>query len=242
MSESLHDQIEALHGAVVALGRADERADPEQPAAPEAEEAAAKRLGQVLGRSLPKELRARLQKVEKRLAARKPGTPRRDLGREVLELVDPMGRAGWADELLGKSLAALPGVGPKKAEGFARRGLERVSDLLFWLPARYEDRRQVLSVGDLKVGQNATFVAEVKVVDWVPTRRGGRFGKIFQAVVGDDDAIVTLKWFRGGESIANSVQKGRRLLVSGEVKRYRFSKELVHPDVVVLMGAREAAE
>ena len=242
MSETLHDQIEALHGAVVALGRADERADPDQPAAPEAEEAAAKRLGQVLGRSLPKELRARLQKVEKRLAARKPGKPRRDLGREVLELVDPMGRAGWADELLGKSLAALPGVGPKKAEGFARRGLERVSDLLFWLPARYEDRRQVLSVGDLKVGQSATFVAEVKVVDWVPTRRGGRFGKIFQAVVGDDEAIVTLKWFRGGESIANSVQKGRRLLVSGEVKRYRFSKELVHPDVEVLKGATDAAE
>lgn len=241
MSETLPDQIAALQNAVVALGRAEESGDPEKAASAAAEEEAAKRLGQLLGRPLPKELRARLQKLEKRLAARKPGGPRRDLGREILELIDPLGRASWPDELLAKSLAALPGVGPKKAEGFARRGFERVSDLLFWLPARYEDRRRVLSVGELKVGANATFVGEVKVVDWVPTRRGGRFGKIFQAVVGDDESIVTLKWFRGGDAIAKSLQKGRKVLVSGEVKRYRFSKELIHPDVEVLRAPKAEA-
>ena len=238
MAETLHDQVAALHGAVVALGRAEESGDPEKRAPAAAEEQAAKRLGQLLGRPLPKELRARLQKIEKRLGARKPEAPRRDVGREILELIDPLGRAGWPDELLAKSLAALPGVGPKKAEGFARRGFERVSDLLFWLPARYEDRRRVLTVGELKVGATATFVGEVKVVDWVPTRRGGRFGKIFQAVVGDDDSIVTLKWFRGGDAIAKSLQKGRQVLVSGEVKRYRFSKELIHPDVEVLRAPK----
>jgi len=242
MAETLHDQIAALHGAVVALGRAEESGDPARAAPASAEEAAAKRLGQLLGRALPKELRARLQKVEKRLGARKPEAPRRDLGREILELIDPLGRAGWPDELLAKSLAALPGVGPKKAEGFARRGFERVSDLLFWLPARYEDRRRVLTVGELKVGATATFVGEVKVVDWVPTRRGGRFGKIFQAVVGDDESIVTLKWFRGGDAIAKSVTKGKQVLVSGEVKRYRFSKELIHPDVEVLKASKSEAE
>ena len=124
---------------------------------------------------MPKDLRGRLTKLRKRLGARKAGKPRADLAREILELIDPLGRAGWSDELLGRSLAALPGVGPKRADGFARRGLERVSDLLFMLPIRYEDRRRVSGVGDIKVGQNATFVAQVKVVDWVSTRRGGRF-------------------------------------------------------------------
>ena len=233
-AETAHDELVALYDAAVALGRVEERADPEIEPPAAAEQAWKDARAALARRGLPKELRARLDKLDKRLAARKPGAPKKALGREILELVDPLGRAGFADELLGKSLAALPGVGPKKAEGFARRGLERVSDLLFWLPARYEDRRQVSTVDELKVGQHATFVAQVKVVDWVSTRRGGRFGKIFQAVVGDDDAIVTLKWFRGGEAIANSVVKGRWLLVSGEVKRYRFSKELIHPDVEVI--------
>ncbi len=237
-AESLHTEIEKLGAALVALGRAEEargadRAD--LPAAPaEAEEAAAKGLDELLARNLPVDLRQRLDRTRKRLAARKPDAPRRELGREILELADPLTRAGWADEILGKSLAALPGVGPKKAGGFARRGLERITDLLFWLPSRYEDRRRVLGVNDLQVGQSGTFIAEVKVVDWAPTRRGGRFGKIFQAVVGDDEAVITLKWFRGGESIANQVKKGRWLLVSGEVKRYRFSKEIIHPEVEVV--------
>jgi ATP-dependent DNA helicase RecG len=252
MSETLHAQIEALYRAVTVLGGAEEAAakaragkgpspDTSAPASPEVEEAVRKGLRRILGRSLPKDLRTRLVKLQKRLGARKPDQPRADLGREILELIDPYGRAGWSDDLLSKSLAALPGVGPKKADSFARRGLERVSDLLFWLPSRYEDRRRVLGVGELKVGQSATFVAEVKVVNWAPTRRGGRFGKIFQAVVGDDEAVVTLKWFRGGESIANSVVKGRWLLINGDVRRYRFSKELIHPEVEVIASPHDSA-
>jgi ATP-dependent DNA helicase RecG len=242
--ETLHAEIAAVHRAITMIGRGESERSVEEGVAsrPDIEEAAAKGLDELLGRALPKELHQRLEKIRKKLRARKPGAPRRDLGREILELVDPLGQAGWSDELLARSLAALPGVGPKRAEGFARRGLERVSDLLFWLPSRYEDRRRVLGVGDLEVGRAATFLAEVKVVDWAPTRRGGRFGKIFQAVVGDDEAVVTLKWFRGGEALANQVVKGRWLLVSGDVRRYRFSKELIHPEVEVVAGPEAVLE
>lgn len=247
-SETLHAEIEELHRAIVTIGRresagfgASSAVDPESHSDPDAEETAAKGLGRLLSRPLPTELRQRLEKIQKKLTARKADAPRRDLGREILELVDPLGRAGWDDELLARSLAALPGVGPKRAAGFARRGLERISDLLFWLPSRYEDRRRIVGVNDLEVGRAATFLAEVKVVDWAPTRRGGRFGKIFQAVVGDNEAVVTLKWFRGGESLANQIVKGRWLLVSGEVRRYRFSKELIHPEVEVIPAPSDAS-
>jgi len=252
MAGTLQDEIAELHARVSRIAQAEQRAaravGPKGDARPDdaslaAEAARAKALAVgLLERALPAELRQRLERLRKRLDARVEGSPRVDLGRELEELVDPLGRVGWADELLGRSLAALPGVGPKRAEGFARRGLERVSDLLFWLPTRYEDRRSVVGVKDLKVGVAATFVAEVKLVDWVPTRRGGRFGKIFQAVVGDDEAVVTLKWFRGGDALASQVVKGRWLLVSGEVKRYRFSKELLHPEVEVVPAPGEAGD
>ncbi|MAG32090.1 MAG: ATP-dependent DNA helicase RecG [Deltaproteobacteria bacterium] len=250
MSETLHAEIASLHGLIAAISRADEvavRASATGDEAPSASRAgladeAAARLERLLARPLPVELEKRLEKIRKRLVARRADSPRLELARDLLELVDPLGRVGWSDELLARSLAALPGVGPKRAESFARRGLERISDLLFWLPSRYEDRRSVVGVRDLRVGLSSTFLAEVKIVDWASTRRGGRFGKIFQAVVGDDEAVVTLKWFRGGEALASQVVKGRWLLVSGEVKRYRFSKELIHPEIERVPAPGEGGE
>ena len=242
-SPSLHVEMKALHRAIASVARLEQEGirddqpsggDPPDSAEPKAEAAVTAGLERMLARGLPTELHKRFEKIQKKINARRPGSPRGDLGREILELIDPIGHSGWADDLMARSLAALPRVGAKRAEGFARRGLERISDLLFWLPIRYEDRRRVVGVGDLEVGRSATFLAEVKIVDWVTTRRGGRFGKIFQAVVGDDEAVVTLKWFRGGEMLGGQVAKGRWLLVSGEVRRYRFSKELIHPEIEVV--------
>ncbi|MBK7947231.1 MAG: ATP-dependent DNA helicase RecG [Deltaproteobacteria bacterium] len=208
---------------------------------PETISAARAALAPLLDRRLPTELRARLERLRKRLERLEPSGATRDAVRELLELVEPLGRAGWADELLARSLEALPGVGPKRAEALARRGLERISDLLFWLPTAYEDRREIVGVGELVVGRRATFEAEVKLVDWISLRRGGRFGRYLQAVVGDEHAIVSLKWFRGGETIASRLTKGRRLLVSGDVVRYRFSKEIIHPDIEFLDAGQRSA-
>ncbi len=240
-AQTLHEEIEAAGRAIATIARYEGSASATARPDPAIESQASRGLERILACKLPVELRRRLEKLRKRLEARQPEAPRPDLGRDLSRLVDPLLSPGWAETLLAQSLTALSGVGPKRAEGFARRGLERISDLLFWLPSRYEDRRQLSSVADLVVGRSATFLAEVKIVDWVPTRRGGRFGKIFQAVVGDDAAVVTLKWFRGGEALANQVIKGRCLLVSGEVKRYRFSKELIHPEIEVVAERQRLA-
>ncbi len=237
MGQTLHAEVATLHRCVSALARVGAEAVITEPLA----EAHAC-LARLAERGLPSELRGRLDKLRKRFAELETRGSNSESLRELQLLVDPFGRPGFADELLARSLAALPGIGPKRSEAFARRGLERISDLLFWLPAGYEDRRQVTLVSDLVVGHRATFVAEVKVVDWVSLRRGGRFSRILQAVVGDDQAIVTLKWFRGGEMIAGQLVKGRRLLVSGEVSRYRFSKELIHPEVEFLAGDSQASD
>jgi ATP-dependent DNA helicase RecG len=94
-------------------------------------------------------------------------------------------------------------------------------------------------VGALEVGNKATFVAQVLVADFV-TRRGRSFRRSFEAAVGDASGTVTLKWFRGGESLATQVKKGAWLLVTGDVKRYRFSKEIVHPEIELLAGPEDA--
>jgi ATP-dependent DNA helicase RecG len=154
---------------------------------------------------------------------------------KALSLLTPLRAAAFGSQALARPLSVLSGVGPKRAEALARRGLRTISDLLLYLPARYDDRRSLQTVAELPVGQRATFVATVLLCDFVPSRRrGGRHGRVFQAVVGDGTGTVGLKWFRGGEAIRGLVRKGATLQITGEVTRYRFSKQLVHPEVEVL--------
>jgi ATP-dependent DNA helicase RecG len=53
---------------------------------------------------------------------------------------------------------------------------------------------------------------------------------------------VRLKWFHGTEAIAGLARKGTLLLVTGEVKRYRFDKELLHPEIELLAESDAAAD
>jgi ATP-dependent DNA helicase RecG len=151
----------------------------------------------------------------------------------ALAAVRPLARTEWAAAALARSPEVLRGVGARRAQALARRELRSVEDLLFHLPVRYDDRRSLVPVGELEVGRRATFLARVLVSDFVsgPPRRGGWGARRFEAVVGDDSGTVSLKWFRGGEAISRQARKDAWLLVSGDVKRYRFSKELHHPEI-----------
>jgi ATP-dependent DNA helicase RecG len=156
------------------------------------------------------------------------------------ERLAPMATAEWSEAQLAKPTSVLPGFGKKRAESLARRGLVTVADLLFYLPARYEDRRSLMKVSELEVGRRATFIARVLGSSF-SVRRGRFGGRVFEARVGDETGSVSLKWFRGGESLAKQVRKDSMLLVSGDVKRYRFDKELAHPEISVLSEAETAA-
>jgi ATP-dependent DNA helicase RecG len=152
---------------------------------------------------------------------------------EAIAALHELAGPEWSERQLANSTASLPGLGPKRAELLAQRGLVSVSDLLFHLPVRYDDRRSLQSVGSLQVGTRATFVA--RVLGCAFSMRRGRFrGRVFEALVGDDTGTVTLKWFRSGDSIAKQVRKDTLLLITGDVKRYRFDKELAHPEISIL--------
>ena len=142
-------------------------------------------------------------------------------------------RPGFGDELLSRPISHLKGVGGKRAEALASRRLRNIGDLLFYLPTQYDDRRSLERVGELEVGRRATFLARVIRAELGSNRTRGRFGRILEVVVGDETGTVVLKWFRGGSSIQKDLVPGSWVVVTGDVKRYRFTKELVHPELEV---------
>ena len=88
-------------------------------------------------------------------------------------------------------LQFIKGVGPKRADLLKKINLETVSDALFFLPFRYEDRTQVKKIIELVPGETASFLGEVVNAGTV---RIGRRRKIFEALVQDDSGFLHVKW------------------------------------------------
>jgi ATP-dependent DNA helicase RecG len=183
--------------------------------------------------AISKDARAALTTTGKQLAKAESGEALAAAVAAALERLRPFAAPGWSEAALERSPAELPGVGPSRQAKLAKRGMATVADLLFRLPVRYDDRRSLAKAADLTVGLRATFAATVLVSGFSAARaRGrGRRGRAFEAVVGDETGTVRLKWFHGTDAIASMVKKDARLLVTGDVTRYRFDKEIVHPEV-----------
>jgi len=49
-------------------------------------------------------------------------------------------------------IAAMAGIGPKRAEALAAKGIVTIEDLLFHLPARYQDWRDCRAIAQLEPG------------------------------------------------------------------------------------------
>jgi ATP-dependent DNA helicase RecG len=139
--------------------------------------------------------------------------------------VSPTSLAGTSPDPGLAPVSTLPGVGPALAETLARLGLERVQDLWFHLPLRYEDRTQIEAIADLRVGERAQVVGVVEAVE-----RGFRYRPQLKVALSDDSRqTLVLRFFHFHRAQAEQLKPGVRLLVYGEVRHGQQGLEMVHP-------------
>jgi ATP-dependent DNA helicase RecG len=134
-------------------------------------------------------------------------------------------------------LTTLSGIGPALAAHFAEAGLETLEDLIWLVPRRYDDLRQVVHLGAALAtpeGERVTFVARVRSSSF--SRFGRRFLQV--ALVGADDptAVVTARWFGVQGGMARRFEKGRLVVLSGAIRRREVKgarqAELNNPEVI----------
>src|SRR4051812_47632822 len=111
-----------------------------------------------------------------------------------------------------------------------RLGLTTVRDLLFHLPRRYDDLREMRKLGDLVWVEDGTVVsARVHVLD-VRVEPGFR-RKIQRtiAVLRDDTGTVEATWF-GRRYIERRLFPGHEIIVSGKLKHFGRKLTIDNPD------------
>ncbi|MGB1657424.1 MAG: ATP-dependent DNA helicase RecG [Longimicrobiales bacterium] len=136
---------------------------------------------------------------------------------------------------LDRPIQFLKGVGPKRADAFARLGITTARDLLYHVPRRYDDASTVEPIGRLEVGMDVSAIGRIRSKGVIPTRRGLR---IFQAVLEDDSGMITVAW-PGQPWLDRKLREGDTLLVSGKVKFFH-GRQLQPREYTVLERASTA--
>jgi ATP-dependent DNA helicase RecG len=130
-------------------------------------------------------------------------------------------------------VTVVPGVGPALGARLQRLDIHTVQDLLFHLPARYEDRTRVLPIGSLRPGQRAVVEGEIQHVEVAHRKR-----RSLLAHLRDGTGGITLRFFHFSKRQQDTLARGVRLRAFAETRAGASGLEMVHPEYQ-LLGANE---
>ena len=129
----------------------------------------------------------------------------------------------------------VKGIGPRLAEVLAAKDIATVDDLLHYLPFRYEDRLNPRSVAELRAGEMATVIAEVRNSGLFRTRRM----PIFQLTVGQGRTRLKCIWFNAAY-LQDRFQAGQMVALYGKVEEDRDGQlQIMQPQFEILGDINE---
>jgi len=126
----------------------------------------------------------------------------------------------------------LKGIGPRLAETLAGKGIRTLEDLLYHLPFRYEDRINPRSIEQLKPGEMASVIAEVRSSGLFKTRSM----PIFEMTAGQGRSKLKCLWFRGGY-LEGKFKPGALVALYGKVEFSSFGRgglQMLQPQFEIL--------
>ena len=131
------------------------------------------------------------------------------------------------------------GVGPRVGEALAGKGILIAEDLLYHLPFRYEDRQNPRSLDELKPGEMASVIAEIRGTALLRTRRM----PIFEMTVGQGNLAMKCVWFNGGY-LQGRFEAGQTIALFGKIEPSRSTRNLkmIQPQFEIVPGTGEDEE
>jgi len=125
----------------------------------------------------------------------------------------------------------VKGIGPRIAEALAGKGIHSVGDLLHYLPFRYEDRLNPRGIAELRAGEMASVIGEVRNSGLFRTRSM----PIFQLTIGQGRAKLRCLWFNA-TYLQDKFTPGQLIALYGKIEEDQRTRELqiIQPQFEIL--------
>ena len=125
----------------------------------------------------------------------------------------------------------VKGVGPRIAEVLSAKEIRTVGDLVHYLPFRYEDRLNPRGISELRPGEMASVVGEVRNSGLFRTRSK----PIFQLTIGQGRSRLRCLWFNA-TYLQDKFIPGQLIALYGKVEADQRTRELqiIQPQFEIL--------
>lgn len=135
--------------------------------------------------------------------------------------------------ILESSVQYIKSVGPKRAESFARIGIQTIRDLLFYFPSRHLDRSTVLTAAKAYSYILNGYEGEITVIGKVIEREKIRVRnkEILKVQMKDNTGFFECVWFQGAKYFYDVFKEGEFFAVSAKPTIDKYDRlQFVHPD------------
>jgi len=125
-----------------------------------------------------------------------------------------------------KDIRYLKGVGEKRAELFAKKGIKTVEDLLYFFPRTYEDRSKTKYIADCENGE--TVCVSITVYSPVREHRIRRNMTVYSMIASDESGVMNVVWYNN-RFVKDAFKTGEKYILYGKIAFNRNKIEMVNP-------------
>ena len=141
----------------------------------------------------------------------------------------------------------LKGVGPRRETLFNNLGVRNVTDLLYYFPSRYQDRRNFKKIKDLEVDEFSATKAKVCAVNlknfpyclrsklkkvYPKKPRRSRVKSVFEAILEDETGSIRCTWFNQAY-LSETIKPGVSLVIYGKVRVGSSGRQIIAPEYTI---------
>jgi len=123
----------------------------------------------------------------------------------------------------------LKGVGPARAQTFAKLEVKTAADLLEYYPRDWFFAPPPVKIEQLKPDHTVTLAGFVESTDWQAWRKP----PYFEAYVNDDTGICRVIWFHG-RFLQDKITPGVKIVVWGKTTLYKHQLQLTNPKFIIV--------